>query len=280
MVQIVSDSFLDKRCANTMLCSLPIRFFYRVKCPNCGGKFKIDKLRIHLKYFCGEAAERTEAQARQHRRRDRPTPAAGVSGSSTDDKKGKGKMNAMKAVESDPPLRESQGKNRSLDGKKKIMDTQLSLIGKEKKLRSTQSHENEKTFMDQKSTLKRKGGSTTTGASHKKKKNELDSEVASSNPDPVQRSQIRAAVVANTRLKKYSTANCDDTESNDDDTDFNGDDIKDDDSVAEETSFSDNSDSISDDETLKRAREAQETALQKVKNSGTTSFLGQEQVGL
>jgi len=28
---------------------------------------QVDKLRIHLKYFCGDGAERTEAQSRQHR---------------------------------------------------------------------------------------------------------------------------------------------------------------------------------------------------------------------
>lgn len=39
----------------------------KVACPNCGGKFKINKLRIHLKYFCGDNAQRTEAQARQRR---------------------------------------------------------------------------------------------------------------------------------------------------------------------------------------------------------------------
>jgi len=39
----------------------------KVKCPNCGGSYKIDKLRVHLKYFCGESAQRTEAQARQRR---------------------------------------------------------------------------------------------------------------------------------------------------------------------------------------------------------------------
>jgi len=47
----------------------------RVKCPNCGNKFKIDKLPIHLKYFCGENAQRTDAQARTIRnseRRDNP----------------------------------------------------------------------------------------------------------------------------------------------------------------------------------------------------------------
>jgi len=43
----------------------------KVKCPNCGKKFKIDKLKLHLKYYCGEFAERTEAQARQVRASDR-----------------------------------------------------------------------------------------------------------------------------------------------------------------------------------------------------------------
>jgi hypothetical protein len=39
----------------------------KVTCPNCGGKFKIEKLTVHLKYFCGESARRTEAQSRQRR---------------------------------------------------------------------------------------------------------------------------------------------------------------------------------------------------------------------
>ena len=43
----------------------------RVECPNCGGKFKFDKLHIHLKYFCGAAAQKTDAQARQRRSTDR-----------------------------------------------------------------------------------------------------------------------------------------------------------------------------------------------------------------
>ena len=43
----------------------------KIACPNCGGKYKIDKLRVHLKYFCGDGAERTEAQARQRRNGDR-----------------------------------------------------------------------------------------------------------------------------------------------------------------------------------------------------------------
>jgi DNA repair protein RAD16 len=43
----------------------------KIKCPNCGGNFRIDKLKVHLKYFCGEGAQRTEAQARQRRTADR-----------------------------------------------------------------------------------------------------------------------------------------------------------------------------------------------------------------
>ena len=50
----------------------------KVRCPNCGRPFKLDKLRIHLKYFCGEGAERTEAQSRTHRNRDRDGRGAGA----------------------------------------------------------------------------------------------------------------------------------------------------------------------------------------------------------
>lgn len=49
----------------------------KVACPNCSGKFKIDKLRVHLKYFCGAAAQRTEAQSRQRRGNDRDRPGSG-----------------------------------------------------------------------------------------------------------------------------------------------------------------------------------------------------------
>mmetsp|Transcript_22813 Transcript_22813/g.42979 ORF Transcript_22813/g.42979 Transcript_22813/m.42979 type:complete len:234 (+) Transcript_22813:1239-1940(+) len=52
----------------------------RVECPNCGGKFKIDKLPIHLKYFCGDAAQRTEAQSRQVRNSDRDGGGGGGGG--------------------------------------------------------------------------------------------------------------------------------------------------------------------------------------------------------
>lgn len=52
-----------------------------------------DKLRVHLKYFCGEGAQKTEAQARQQRTRDRNDgPGNGGRGSSGGGKGiGKGK---------------------------------------------------------------------------------------------------------------------------------------------------------------------------------------------
>jgi len=62
----------------------------KVACPNCGGKFKIDKLRIHLKYFCGEGAQRTEAQMRQQRtanRRGRPGGGSTGGGKTIDRKR-------------------------------------------------------------------------------------------------------------------------------------------------------------------------------------------------
>ena len=43
----------------------------KVRCPNCKRMFRSDKLIVHLKYFCGETAQRTEAQSRQHRAADR-----------------------------------------------------------------------------------------------------------------------------------------------------------------------------------------------------------------
>ena len=57
----------------------------KVKCPNCKGTFRIDKLKVHLKYFCGERAQRTEAQARQRRTADRPPGRGG----NTNGQKGK-----------------------------------------------------------------------------------------------------------------------------------------------------------------------------------------------
>lgn len=57
----------------------------KVKCPNCGGRFKIDKLRVHLTYFCGDGARRTEAQSLQRRTANRPGRNRGGSDSGRDD---------------------------------------------------------------------------------------------------------------------------------------------------------------------------------------------------
>jgi len=64
----------------------------KVKCPNCGGKYKADKLHVHLKYFCGEGAERTEAQRRTVRREERPAAAQ----PSQDGRKKKGGKKSLK----------------------------------------------------------------------------------------------------------------------------------------------------------------------------------------
>ena len=69
----------------------------KVRCPNCGRPFKLDKLRIHLKYFCGEGAERTEAQSRTHRNRDRDGRGAG--GSSRGSVSGKNGIGSRKKSE-------------------------------------------------------------------------------------------------------------------------------------------------------------------------------------
>lgn len=77
----------------------------RVECPNCGGKFKIDKLPIHLKYFCGENAQRTEAQSRQRRNIDRAGGNYGRNGRNDesdddDDDNDKGRKQSAKKMKS------------------------------------------------------------------------------------------------------------------------------------------------------------------------------------
>jgi len=80
----------------------------KVKCPNCGGKFKVDKLRVHLKYFCGDGAQRTEAQARQRRRGAEPLPGdrSGFRKNQTSgDKKTPEKKAVKKKMKSSPQVR-------------------------------------------------------------------------------------------------------------------------------------------------------------------------------
>ena len=86
----------------------------KVRCPNCGAKFKVDKLRVHLKYFCGEGAQRTEAQARTIRNSERGNDTSnhgtnrgensrrgGSSGKKTKSKSTPNKKNAMRVKKFD-----------------------------------------------------------------------------------------------------------------------------------------------------------------------------------
>lgn len=83
----------------------------KVSCPNCGGKFKLDKLKVHLKYFCGESAQRTEAQARQRRTADRQNrnesvrPSGGKGKSSKKQPKTMTKKSPMKKVTTKGPAK-------------------------------------------------------------------------------------------------------------------------------------------------------------------------------
>lgn len=53
----------------------------KIECTICGRKFYPEKLRIHRKYFCGENAQRTEAQARTEVKSQRRNRAGAVSDS-------------------------------------------------------------------------------------------------------------------------------------------------------------------------------------------------------
>ena len=100
----------------------------RVACPNCGGKFKIDKLPIHLKYFCGEYAQKTEAQARQQRTTDRDGPARGRRGRRPDRPVGKnarkdGKSQDTKKLKKQETDSTKQSKKAKPTGKKSATTT-------------------------------------------------------------------------------------------------------------------------------------------------------------
>lgn len=84
----------------------------KVTCPNCGAKFKVDKLRIHLKYFCGEGAQRTEAQARQQRTADRHSNHRGGN-------RGRGKGSSKKKTL--PATKTNQGKKFATPKKKNVI---------------------------------------------------------------------------------------------------------------------------------------------------------------
>ncbi|KAG5192746.1 P-loop containing nucleoside triphosphate hydrolase protein [Tribonema minus] len=58
----------------------------KVKCPDCGKALYPDKLFLHRKYFCGEGAERTAAQAKTQRKKG--GPKGGAKGDTKKDGKG------------------------------------------------------------------------------------------------------------------------------------------------------------------------------------------------
>ena len=79
----------------------------KVKCPNCGRSFKMDKLSVHLKYFCGETAQRTAAQSRQRRSSDRPQQGGGKRKASAISRKKKKSFNK-------PEIKKSSLKKRKI----------------------------------------------------------------------------------------------------------------------------------------------------------------------
>jgi DNA repair protein RAD16 len=85
-----------------------------VSCPNCGAKYKVDKLPVHLKYFCGDGAQRTEAQSRQRRRSDRDGERPG--GGRPSGGGGKGKGNTKKK----PPMTKEEQK-KAASPKRKVV---------------------------------------------------------------------------------------------------------------------------------------------------------------
>jgi DNA repair protein RAD16 len=91
----------------------------KVKCPNCKASFRIDKLKVHLKYFCGESAQRTEAQARQRRTADRQPGRAG----NDDGQKGKTSGKAKKSLKSypKPKVKDSEKQPDAKASSKKIV---------------------------------------------------------------------------------------------------------------------------------------------------------------
>ena len=70
----------------------------KVKCPNCARAFKIDKLGVHLKYFCGETAQRTAAQSRQRRSADHHQRRGGNNSKASNGKKKKPPMTTTKKI--------------------------------------------------------------------------------------------------------------------------------------------------------------------------------------
>jgi hypothetical protein len=222
----------------------------RVECPNCGGKFKvsnfgqwndsslfstqdsntgnmydqIDKLPIHLKYFCGDTAERTEAQARQQRNSDR------------DGGNRKRGRRSLRTLEIDSNSDSDSGPQEMVMRKKK----------ESIKLKTTSKIKTPAAKMSSK-----KGGSSTRKVSTVAVRNDAVS--------PRQRTQRRAALDAASHISRSAADWCTHVDDDNDDDDAASDSRPE--SSCEDEDLSDSS-SSSDDSALERAREKQRQALE------------------
>ena len=68
----------------------------KVECSICGRKFYPEKLRIHRKYFCGESAQRTDAQAKTQKKKGASRTVGGSLEDSSDDEISKQKKDIKK----------------------------------------------------------------------------------------------------------------------------------------------------------------------------------------
>ena len=79
----------------------------KIKCRLCGRSFYPEKLRVHRKYFCGESAQRTEAQSKTQR-----SKAASTASSSTSAKGGKRQRVAAESDDDDEEVEDSIAKQK------------------------------------------------------------------------------------------------------------------------------------------------------------------------
>jgi len=244
----------------------------RVECPNCGGKFKIDKLQIHLKYFCGDNAQRTEAQARQVRnsergggggtRRRRPGNALGRGGKGGSDKNGT-KKKMSKSVDNGTKKKmkekvEGKEEKKPLARKKKVTDD-------EKKKKSPAPKKPVKTpAKRQEKKLTNKAASTKKPL--RRSGDSDEEERVALTPRTSRRSAAREAASRISRSAAEWAPGLEDIDSDDvdaqSDAEPSGDEIDED---SEEDISSDgsgnSSDSSGEDSVLERAREKQRQAL-------------------
>ncbi|KAL7510045.1 hypothetical protein ACHAXN_006958 [Cyclotella atomus] len=208
----------------------------RVECPNCGGKFKLDKLPIHLKYFCGESAQKTEAQARQRR--------------------GDGEARGRRGRRPDRPFGKSDGKDKPTnDTKCTKKDTKSISKSKESAAAKTAS----KTKPSKPITKKSSG---------KKKSSKSDTADYGTTATSRRSSRGAAQKAANQITKSAAEWVAPDGDDSDSEVFKSESSSSDEESEAPDVS-SDSSESDSDSSTLKRARAKQQQALERArKNKG------------